>query len=455
MERIVDMENIPDDVRNRMMMKAATAMKEASKGGSNTGRPKFGSLLQVVQREQREMEDLTHAMQVQTNEAFELAVTWMREEQDKQLADQLTRESKEEEEKEKQRRAQEIAKNEAQALQVALEEQRRMKAEAKLKQEIESKDIEYAKKTVLDDVEEEYDMKEKMTKMCSSDEDVAKKVYAQLQDELLAEELLRKEEEEIMRKRRELEKLAEADEKLARLEQEQIDKEYQAEAKKRIEDDFAVACRKQTEFETETKQKMWKQELSDYRYCKNLTINQMREQHRIKKRNEVMNTISEKFKGPADIALHWETADAEVEDVLNGVCMTILLPHLKDVKVRIVSKNKIEIDASRTVFVGEENVTPENSTYCADFVIEGDNVKVKDESVTYEYCSQTGLLHIYIDRIQLNKEDDKEDRYNSRPFGGTGSKEEKGRDKRIKGEGGVLKKMSNSFSRIFNRIKRN
>jgi hypothetical protein len=375
-------------------------------------------------------------MQVQTNEAFELAVAWMREEQDKQLADQLAREAKEEDEKDKQRRAQDIAKNEAQALQVALEEQRRIKAEAKMKQDIECKDIEYAKRTVLDDVEEEYEMKEKMKSLCVDDEEYARRVYEQLQDEILAEQLLRKEEEEIMRKRQELEKLAEADEKFARLEQEHMDKEHKAEAKKLTEDDFALACRKQTEFETETKQKMWKQELADYQYCKSLTINQMREQHRSNKRSQVLCSIADKFKSPEDIATQWETADAEVEDVLNGVCMTILLPHLKDIKVRIVGKNKIEIDASRTLFVGESNITPENSTYCADFVIEGDNVNVKDESVTYEYCSQTGLLHIYIDRIQLNKDDDK------------GSKDDKGSDKRS-----MFKKMTNHLSRIFNRKK--
>jgi hypothetical protein len=446
-QQLYDIENIPDDVRNKQqshkiqaMMKAMQAASSSSCNSSSSGssRPKFGSLLQVVQREQREMEDLTHAMQVQTNEAFELAVAWMREEQDKQLADQLVREAKEEEEKDKQRRAQEVAKNEAQALQVALEEQRRIKAEAKMKQDIESKDIEYAKRTVLDDVEEEYEMKEQLKSLCSNDEEYAKRVYEQLQDELLAEQLLRKEEEEILRKRQELEKLAEADEKLARLQQEHMDKEYQAEEKKRVEDDFAVACRKQTEFETETKQKMWRQELADYQYCKNLTINQMREQHRTKKRSQVLNSIADKFKSPEDIAIQWETADAEVEDVLNGVCMTILLPHLKDIKVRIAGKNKIEIDASRTLFIGEKNATAENSTYCADFVIEGECVNVKDESVTYEYCSQTGLLHIYIDRIQLNKEDEK------------GSKDDKGSDKRT-----LLKKMTNHLSRIFNRSKKN
>lgn len=436
-------ENVTDASRNRQqsqkiqaMMKAMQQASSSGASGGNASRPKFGSLLQVVQREQREMEDLTHAMQVQTNEAFELAVAWMREEQDKQLADQLVREAKEGEEKEKQRRAVDIAKNEAQALQVALEEQRRIKAEAKMKQDIECKDIEYAKKTVLDDVEEQYEMKEQMKSLCLNDEDYAKLVYKQLQDEMLAEQLLRKEEEEIMRKRQELEKLAEADEKIARQQQDHMDKEYYADAKKKAENDFALACAKQTEFEHETKQNMRKQELADYQYCKNLTINQMREQHRNTKRSNILSLIADKFKSPDDIATQWETADAEVEDVLNGVCMTILLPHLKDIKVRIIGKNKIEIDASRTLFVGERtlNITPENSTYCADFVIEGDNVCVKDESVTYEYCSQTGLLHVYIDRIQLNRDEEK------------GYKEDK-EDK----PSSILKKMTNHMSRIFNR----
>jgi len=60
------------------------------------------------------------------------------------------------------------------------------------------------------------------------------------------------------------------------------------------------------------------------------------------------------------------------------------LPHHKDIKV---GKNKIEIDESER---STSNIAPEN----ADFVIEGDViVNVKDKSVIYEYCSQTGLLH--------------------------------------------------------------
>ena len=115
-------------------------------------------------------------------------------------------------------------------------------------------------------------------------------------------------------------------------------------------------------------------------------------------------TSSISFVTDEAIARQWETAEAECEDVADGICMTIILPNLHGLKVVAANKNKIEIDATRMVHKGGRCANRGNSGYLAEFKIEGDSVSITNSDLSYEYCSETGLLHVYTEKVRMEGE---------------------------------------------------
>ena len=115
-----------------------------------------------------------------------MASQWMQLDKDEEIAKAAQKSLEEEAKEEKQR---EIRIGESAALTVAIEERRRIQADAQKKIEIEKADAEFAKRTVLDDVEADHQFKV----LQSKDNEVAQKLYEQLQDEMLAEELQKRE----------------------------------------------------------------------------------------------------------------------------------------------------------------------------------------------------------------------------------------------------------------------
>lgn len=139
-----------------------------------------------------------------------------------------------------------------------------------------------------------------------------------------------------------------------------------------------------------------------------------REDHRNDKKREVMNA-GKNFMDLKVVREVWEDAEAEVEDVAGGICITILLPFMNNIKVTIAGrrKNRVELEARRTTFSeeSESSKRDENSNfYAAEFVIDGAE-NMKDKDVSYDYSSESGLLHIYIDDLMLkdlgNNEEEK------------------------------------------------
>jgi hypothetical protein len=238
-----------------------------------------------------------------------------------------------------------------------MEERKRMLSEAQDKKSIEAKDSEMAKKLVLDDVESDH----KFSELLSNDEKYAKDVYDSLQDELYAEELFKQEkmryEEEVMDRVA----LLAADEKMARDHQEKVSKEVSADDKRRQEDDYELARSLQNQLDAKYKQMKSKQELQDSALSKKLAVAIAREDHRQKKQTEWKKSKNySDFNTVTSIAQQWLDADAEVEDVMDGICLTIILPQLRGLNVKVHSKRTVEIDACRTVYMGEE-MNAENS----------------------------------------------------------------------------------------------
>ena len=85
-------------------------------------------------------------------------------------------------------------------------------------------------------------------------------------------------------------------------------------------------------------------------------------------------------------------AEADVEDVLGGICLTLVLPHLKDLKVNVggAGHNVINIKATRMISKGDQTATRHNSIYVAEFTIAGTK-HITENNLSY-YAFLTELL---------------------------------------------------------------
>lgn len=382
----------------------------------------FNRLLTEANNEIRHDDDSKFAKMTQLEESNALAARWRQEERDRlvatEISERLSAESKLQIEHD-------IKNGEKEALRVAIEERRRIQNAEREKLLREQRDAEYAKQIISEEIEGE-----KMFKQaCEEDPIIAVKVQDILRDEVLAEEIALKEEQmefQIQQYQRQLE---EKDQEIARELQSILDQESAIIRKKQTEEDFECARREQVAWETSNEVDKIKIQNDDEKASIKIAIQTMRENHRHRKK--LLHQASEKALviDEEQIAEQWLNAEADVEDVANGICITLFLPNLLDLKVKCVSKTKIEIDASRSVsHKNKSSATAENSTYSAEFLIEGPKVRITNEALSWIYESETGLLHVYIDAVHLDSGNTKED---------------------MEASNKVLKTLSNGFSRIF------
>jgi hypothetical protein len=292
-----------------------------------------------------------------------------------------------------------IKSGEDEALKIALEERRKIKSEAQAKKDIEEKDCSYAKQVVLIDVESDHQHRE----LCAKDDDYARNVYNMLQDEIYAEDLAKKEEDEIK-----LNNLLreEEDMKVAQEQQEILDKEIAEERLQQAKRDHKIAKKSQLELDNALSTATNKQQRDDAIVSYKLNVKTLREEHRRIKAKQMRNKVLSSSADEITIGNQWRDADAEVEDVANGICMTIILPNMRDLKIIVAGERTIEIDAERMVYEGNEIATPETSYYGAEFLIDGKDVHIADEDTSYEYTSESGLLFVYVDKVHLEDDED-------------------------------------------------
>jgi len=364
-------------------MKAAAMKKiaaEAKNGGDSkkSGGSMFGKLLQDVTNEQKDeqvYQDEKVALDIQCDEALNMASQWMQLDKDEEIAKAAQKSLEEEAKEEKQR---EIRIGESAALTVAIEERRRIQADAQKKIEIEKADAEFAKRTVLDDVEADHQFKV----LQSKDNEVAQKLYEQLQDEMLAEELQKREDHAF----------------------EEMKAALKKEDKKRAEHDFDLARETQRQLDVDHQKSKTDQEKIDAAVALKIAITSSREDHRRRKRLEVIHS-NVVFNSIQKVSSQWEEAEADVEDVAGGLCLTLLLPYLRDIKLNAVNGNSVDLEAFRIISAEErkrELDTEENSQYCAEFMIDGKNVSINNSDLSFEYSSESGLLHIYVESVHLD-----------------------------------------------------
>jgi hypothetical protein len=369
----------------------------------------FGRLLADVTNEQSketEMDDVKFAVETQAEEAMGMANEWIREEADAKVAADLSEKLKYED---KMANDRDINAGQSEALKVAIEERRRIQAEAEDKKQMECKDREMAKKVIIDEAEEEHAFKE----LLSKDDEAAMRLHNELQDELLAEELMKREEAEYLQMQKKKQALIDKDAELAQKELLKEQEEFNAKEKKRQElvlqqamKDFEVARKAQRELDMAASEAKMIQEKQDAQYALKTTIQAARDAHRRSKRlaliqsPKVFNTISK-------VSQQWLDADAEVEDVAGGLCLTLLLPYLRDIKVTALDRKRVDLEAYRIVGSEEQKAnlaTVDNSQYSAEFVIDGRNVNITNKDVSFEYSSESGLLFVYVENVHLDEE---------------------------------------------------
>jgi len=312
---------------------------------------------------------------------------------------------------EKQRRKQEEKDGENAALRVAMDERNRIRKGQQEKASKEVQDREFAKKVILADIDAECEFKS----LCENDGNVAKEVYDRLQDEMYAERLHEEEENEMAIYRQKQVEMAEADSKFAMEQQEQMRHEA-AELRRTKEQTDADYARVQQKLHDQAESaKRNKQSAQDAAVARKIQVQFLRQEHRDQMR-KTWSTKHPRVLGAhlsetniAIISQAWEEAEATIQDVADGICITIELPYLNNLRVRTTDHHTVEIEATRVKFADTDGkIDPkynavEHVNYSADFIIDGEGVDLDDTCLSYEYLSDTGLLHVYCDSVSLSK----------------------------------------------------
>eukprot|EP01034_Spumella_vulgaris_P036568 gene36568-45099_t len=335
----------------------------------------------------------------------------------------------------------EIALGESEALRVAVQERRRMKDDAEAKVSLSKRDEELAKKMTAEDEEEIENHRRRLEEDERFARDVDEKATPQKKSER----------EETRAESKAEEKQSHDDKHLEEKEDKNAESPAEIQARQaQIQRDFDVARIEQQEADTAHKTSKFNQERRDYALSRKLAVKAERAEHRRLKRLEVLAAITS-FPTEALIAEQWEQAAAQVEDVCDGICITLLLPNIIRVKVSVTgnSGRKVLIDAVRMTH--DDTATPDNSQYIAEFKIDGANVKLTDEDMSFDYSSETGLLHIYVESVSLDGGDEGEGAAEEKSSGSaksaakTNSRFDVGSNVSAK----VVDAMRSGFSRVF------
>jgi len=259
------------------------------------------------------------AANAQSEEAYKVILQWGREETDSKLAIQLA-ETYEEEAKLQESLV--LAMDKETALKIAIDERIRLKQEQKEREELEKMDFEFAKKFFVDEGRRLLESQ----KLCAEDEKLVGEWYRSYQ------ELSTKECDEY--------KVSEEEKMTTRNSQ-----SYSAE-KRRIREDFQFASKLQQEMNTEAELRKAKQEITDFRLSRRMLIKTSRSEHQRAQRNKVIAKLSSSLTmslSSAALAQLWEEAEAQVENVCGGICITILLPNIVKLKVGKFSNAYVEL----------------------------------------------------------------------------------------------------------------
>eukprot|EP01031_Cornospumella_fuschlensis_P026479 gene26479-32003_t len=363
-----------------------------------TKRGKFSQILSEATNQVREQWDEQYAQDTQLDEAVILVEEWVMEQKDYELAKELAAAFEKEAKVDNQMAA---IRSEAAAIQAAVEERRRLKADEKARKDQERADEEFAKR------------------LLEEEEKGAQQLYED--DVKLAQQLA-----EMVTPVKDMKRsdMKEKETPCTPLVDSLAEHKEDAKAESKYEDnDIEADLRRLNQF------------IKDEAYSRKVAKTEMRAEFQHKKRVAMEACLDLSARDEKSIARLWAAADAAVEDVGGAVALTLLLPNIQKLTVTLKKNGKtLRIEATRLV-LDKAAVEPNalNSSFIAEFQLEGGEIRIRPTDVTHVYSSETGFLHVYIEDVNLN-------------FDGKEDKEEKGG---ILAVGKFFNAMKEGFSRVF------
>jgi hypothetical protein len=383
----------------------------------------FDRLLKDATNQIRSEYDSKLAIDMTVNDALSYVEDWKRQTADEAMAAELAKTLEEEENKSKKEA---VSKGEAAALRLAIDETRRVKADAKEREAREKEDADFAK-SLYEAEEKDAKLSEKIAE---EDAKLARQLSGGCDSSVRSNEDCKAQEKESSSPAQDFRyparagagaggssgecKHAASDAKgvsshkaTSNSEVEEEDEEsFVREVSRKFEllsADEAAAARDQAALDAAHAAEVRRQQVKDYQISRRLAVQTEREAHRARKYKDMQQSFERCQRGHEAVARLWENAEAEVEDVCDAVCITLLLPNIVSLSVKAVRNGKkVSIEARRLVAEGGDRfASEENTQYLAEFKIQGRNVQIADSALQHDYSSDSGLLHIYIEGVSL------------------------------------------------------
>ncbi|RYH31966.1 hypothetical protein EON65_01500 [archaeon] len=390
--------NVVEDKENVAPVKIVDQAKTLTKPCNSSKRGKFTQILSEATNQAREQWDERYAADTQLDEAVILVEEWVMEQKDYELAKELSAAFEKEAIVDNQMAA---IRSEAAAIQAAVEERRRLKADEKARKDQERADEVFAKRLL----EEE----EKGTQQLYEDD-------AKLAQQLAGMVTPVKDMKRSDMKEKETPSTPLIDSFMEH-------KEAKADSK-HDESDIEDDLRRLNQF------------IKDEAYSHKVVKTELRALFQHKKRVAMEACLDLSARDEKTVARLWAAADAEVEDVQGAVALTLLLPNIQKLTVTLKKNGKtLRVEATRLVVdsvAAEPNAL--NSSFIAEFQLEGGELRIQPADVTHVYSSETGFLHVYIEDVNLNFDNK--------------HREEKGSSSKL-AVGKFFTSMKEGFSRVF------
>lgn len=378
-DRLENQENIPPSSKP-----LAGQRNEVRKPGQPSSN-RFSNILQDATNQIREEWDEQYAADKQVEEAVVLVEEWVMQTKDAELARQMSAAFDKEAKAEQNLQA---IRGEAAAIQIAVEERRRVKAAAEARAKQEAVDAALAQRLLEEDGKE--DSKEEQVHADAKYAESLASCVSPAKEEksrspprpVITRESLRHGSEQLDCKEHKEERkgagcVDEADFELARAEQ-------KAWA-------YAEECRR------------FRQSQQDYELSRKLAISDARAAFQRSKRMAMEACYERCLRDEGAVARLWESATAEVEDVQGAVALTLLLPNIQKLTVTLLKNgHTLRIEALRLVLGKEVQATPVNSSFIAEFQLEGGGLRIAAADVTHSYSSESGLLHVFIEDVNID-----------------------------------------------------
>lgn len=414
-------------------------------------------MLKDATNQVREESDNLYAVDKQVEEAIDLLGEWIQETNDFKLAQELAEAM--EKERESQRRL-EIIQGESAALKLAVEEKRRIKAEADAKTAREREDAEFAKRIAEEEEKFYYDAK----RQYEEDEKLCK----EMQDTVTPLRPTREEKEDDN-------EVHEDDNKAPS--RRCFDSDNEDDCKADCKGDYDMDDTNAFDFvpnqtfqgtattsyfdekEIEEEYEPMPDTSKDRELAMSIARNEYRQDfQKLKQRQTLaLYDASKSSKDEKLVCQLWDRANAEVDDVQGAVCLTILLPNVKKLKVNIESDGiTVRVVAWRQI-LERRLATTDNSQYVAEFHLDGRNIRIAPKDISYDYKAETGILHVYIEEVCLDTAANKssssaapaassKDNSTLLPSNAAGNSEKQKRNVKQ----AIASEIKNSFFRIFN-----